>query len=474
MQAEKKGVCLLVVVVVVFLLLAYSNVYISPPLMLLGKQTAAVHELRGGPPTCCPSGFVLVMRYAGQQGAGIRALKSVQNWIKDLDLPMMIVEPFLQNSVMGVHPQKKGEEQSVKFSDMFDMDTFNAVSRSEGSPEMIAWSDYIITNATREAVFIEMKGIYTKEKFQPPTIQQSIHDGRGLNECTIQTITAPDNRRISLCQVREVKAKWIYRDTRILTHEDMYDSILRGLDPTNVTLIFSFWHGLWEVATDSEAVHNITDNDSSTDLDHKFQDSPKLHHYMEIYQKKFLTAAEERESRYVAVMIRAEHTVRQLKWDKRSKIPEKLEECLYELQDETNEAMRLVGASKLLVTSDVGNYGSGTWHSRSNEVFHSRVKRGVERLYMGREGWSFEQWEHSFIDSLGGVTDRGYVAALQRVLATSSKTACLVLMGGGRFQELSLENYLHNTRHKPHTRCVQLVCMERLFEELFKSMLAKG
>ena len=64
----------------------------------------------------------------------------------------------------------------------------------------------------------------------------------------------------------------------------------------------------------------------------------------------------------MAVMIRAEHSVRQFKWDKSSKIPEKLEECLYELQDETNEAMRQVGAKKLLVTSDVGYYGSGTWY----------------------------------------------------------------------------------------------------------------
>ena len=197
------------------------------------------------------------------------ALKSVQRWIKVLGLPMMIVEPFLQNSVMGVHPQMKGEEQSVKFSDMFDMDSFNAVSRSEGSPEMIAWPDYI-TNAPRKAVFIEMIIIPREKKFQPPIIEQS-----NGNECTVRTILAPDDRSISLCQVRETKAYWKYRRVHTLSHEDMYGTILRGFDPANITLIFSFWHGLWEVATDSEAVHNITDNDSSTDLDHKFKDKPK-------------------------------------------------------------------------------------------------------------------------------------------------------------------------------------------------------
>ena len=318
-----------------------------------------------------------------------------------------------------------------------------------------------------------MKLIPTKNEFLPP---QSIEP----NVCTVRTITAPDNTSISLCQVREARAYWKHGDTHTLSDEDMYASILSGLDPANITLILSIWHGPWSVmniAFDSQAVHNITDNGSSTDLHLMLKDSPKLHYYMEVYQNKFLTAPGERESRYVAVMIRAEHSMRKFWQERSSNISANIQECLCQLQAKTKEAMRAIGTSKLLVTSDVGYYGSGTWHDhneRNVTDIQDMVKRGVERLYKGREGWSFEQWEQSFIETLGGVTDRGYVAALQRVLATSSKTACLVLMGGGRFQELSLENYLHHTRHQSYTRCVHLVCVERKYSELFSSMVKRA
>ena len=469
MQKEKNCMSLLIVLCVVFVLLAFSYVYIPPWQMLSTRQ--AVHEPRRGSHSYYYSGFVLVLRYNGQQGAGVVGVKSVQRWIKDLGLPMMIVEPFLQNSVMGVHPQMKGEEQSVKFSDMFDMDLFNTVSRSEGSPEMIAWSDYI-TNATREAVFIEMISVAHNDNLQCPTIQPTI-DG-GPSKCSVRTITAPDNTNVSLCQIREVIANYKNGDNHTLADEDTYgtNGILRGLNLINVTLIFSFWPaGVRKVATNPREVHNVS---SSMDQDYKFQASPKLHHYMKTYQKYFLTAPGERESRYVAVMIRAEHSVIQFKMENSSNISANIEECLHQLQDTTNEAMRAVGTSKLLVTSDVGYYGSGSWYAhKKTKAIQQRVKIGIERLYEGREEWSFEQWEQSFIETLGGVTDRGYVAALQRVLAASNKTACLVLMGGGRFQELSLENYLHHTRHQPHTRCVHLVCIQMKYAKSFNSMLAR-
>ena len=497
MQREKKGVFALVLLCIIFLLSAY--VYVSPRLVLVKRQeleSVKTQELESQRDTRThPCGFVVVRRYSGQQGAGVKALTSVQRWIKDVRLPMMIVEPFLQNSVVGVHRRRRGQEEGAKFSDMFDMDSFNAASRSKGLPEMVAWSDYI-ASAPRQAVSLDMMAISKTEDFQPPSIQPpsiqppsiqppSIQPTAGM-ECRVIAITAPDGTTVSLCEVRRVMAPWKFANTHTLSEEDVYGTILRGLDPTNVTLIFSLWRGPWGVDTVATAAlqaipNGTTDNDTSADLDYMFQDSPKLHHSMEIYQNKFLTAPGERESRYVAVMIRAEHSVLQFQVERSSNISARLENCLHQLQDKTDEAMRSVGTDKLLVTGDVGYYGSGTWHDTVSNPqkgnvtdIQCRVKRGVERLYEGGERWSFEQWEQSFIEASGGITDRGYVAALQRVLATSSQAACLVLMGGGLFQSLSLENYLHHTRHQAHTRCIHLVCMQRKYVESFTSMLTRA
>ena len=53
-----------------------------------------------------------------------------------------------------------------------------------------------------------------------------------------------------------------------------------------------------------------------------------------------------------------------------------------------------------------------------------------------------------------GSTDRGYIAAIQRVLA--SRADCLVLVGGGDFQSMAVYDFMnfHNS-----SKCVHLVCV---------------
>ena len=144
---------------------------------------------------------------------------------------------------MGVHQQMKGEEQGVKFSDMFDIAAFNAVSQSKGFSEMIAWSDYI-TNAPRDAVFVEMIDISHEKKLKPVTIQHPI--ANGSNKCTVRTITAPDNTSVTHCQVREAKVYWQRRNTHTLSHRDIYDTILRGLNPANIIHFLAWAMEYWK------------------------------------------------------------------------------------------------------------------------------------------------------------------------------------------------------------------------------------
>ena len=70
---------------------------------------------------------------------------------------------------------------------------------------------------------------------------------------------------------------------------------------------------------------------------------------------------------------------------------------------------------------------------------------------------SFEVWEETFVTAADGVTTPGYIAALQRTLA--SQANCLVLMGGGHFQDLALQEYkrLHPVKKKA---CVHYVCVD--------------
>ena len=68
---------------------------------------------------------------------------------------------------------------------------------------------------------------------------------------------------------------------------------------------------------------------------------------------------------------------------------------------------------------------------------------------------SINDWEHSFVMAADGETNRGYIAALQRIVASRAEN--ILLMGGGSFQSLAVQDYIEF--HGSKKKCVYLVCM---------------
>ena len=421
-------------------------------------------------------GYVLVLKYAGQQGSGVQVLSSLQQWIRNLGLPMKVVEPFIQNSALGIHPAEKANGKSVRFGEMFDLDNFNDVSRRRGQAEMIPWSVYRASAQGQAAVFVNMVRVYDHASLSAPTF--SWQNG-GSGRCNVTEITGPDKTSVSLCQGRRAKVYFNLGTRYPLSSEEVYKSLLGGLDPSNITLIFSFWDKPWQVEKYA-ATPVLQPNTIVLHQELKYKASRNLLNSAIAYQNKFL-AAPGVESRYVAVMIRAEFSILNFRRMRSKNTSKDLEKCMDELVKETDAAMKAVDASGLFVTSDVGYFGSGSWNKTISSPekgdvadVERRVKRTVERLYAGRQGWTFEEWERSFVEASGGVDERGYVAALQRVVATDRKAACLVLLGGGSFHELSLGQYLYNTNNRTHPCCVRMVCMNGNRRKTLTSMLEKA
>ena len=115
---------------------------------------------------------------------------------------------------------------------------------------------------------------------------------------------------------------------------------------------------------------------------------------------------------------------------------------------------------RTFVSVDVGRFGSGSWHTTLQdaadavEKFSLTVQDAV--IAMVNTTMTFLEWESGFVKSSGGIEDRGYIAALQRTIA--SRADCLVLVGGGNFIKLALHEYLLN-HPDPQTWCIHYVCV---------------
>ena len=179
---------------------------------------------------------------------------------------------------------------------------------------------------------------------------------------------------------------------------------------------------------------------------------------------RVLTAAKRYKQLYLgvstslAVMLRTEHVIHN-KLD--------LPYCLHEVVNVTRKLRGKVAGGIPMVAVDFGKYGSNTWqwYGSNNEGVGKMLTIKVLPSLLGKR-MSYGEWEKTFSVATNGSTNQGYVAAVQRTIA--SKANCLILMGGGRYQESVLRDYLklHPLKQK---QCIHFVCADN--EEDMKNIV---
>ena len=208
-------------------------------------------------------------------------------------------------------------------------------------------------------------------------------------------------------------------------------------------------------------------------LSHKFYPSPKLLNDAKYYTNTYL-----RGQTKVAVMIRSEQAIRGFQTGNRLK---QLNLCINKVVDIARNLTSTTSSpntSNIFLTLDVGKYGSNSVESvlrlskynlknKSSDVITS-VKNIVPTLY-GRN-WTFVEWEESFIKAADGYENPGYIASLQRTIA--SRADCLILMGGGDYQRLALHDYLE-LHPDTSQQCLQFVCFKEGLQEQFSEQFSE-
>lgn len=362
---------------------------------------------------------VLVLRYMGQQGVAVKALTSLQCWTGHTGLPVAIVEPALSGTVMTGNIVR----EDMAMSDLFDIDHFNTLSRLNGYPEVIEKGEFF-KQSSKNIVFV------------------TIEKGSEFKEESAQTCLAPSNSVLAsltekgYCIVKEVSVS-----NERLTTQTFRDILGSWLD-VGVTVVFSRF-GPWLSSEGGVKCKGINDNSTNA----QYQPSIKVLDGAESYEQLYLDTADP-----IAVMLRTEHILYRNRFN--------LTQCL---QDVVTTTKRVQGGSTSnipMIALDFGKYGSNTWEwavaDHEARVTGKRLVEETLQVLLGNK-MSFEEWEETFAIATGNRTSPGYMAAVQRSIASRAK--CLIMMGGGDFQELILRDYLkfHAEEEK---RCAHLVCAD--------------
>ena len=408
-------------------------------------------------------GYVLTIFYSGQQAAGVNALISQQCWVGSFGLPMYIVEPYIENSIL-VSSAGPDSVNSSRFSDHFDIGAFNTAAKSMGYAQLATWEEFIQT-AKRNAILIDFDVGGGKAAVQ--------RKSQAHVQVMWQQETGCYNRRLGLrlsylvsngfCIRKVVFISHLYTTTQVFNDSEMSSFIFGTYHPRDITLIFRTWRSPWYVPNPKLDNPNICKHAFTSGIKENLYQSRWLVELAEYYEKMFLKPRNS-----LAVMLRTEHVINRLavkhNQGKMQDTRRMFDECMEKVVTTAHDLQEELATEAVFVTADFGKYGSGSWNMPlfteilesigKDHVLHT-AKETVSTLY--RHKMTFEQWEDTFSQATGGIEDRGNIAALQRTIA--SRADCLILVGGGNFLKLAREEYIHNHPNQT-TQCLHYVCFK--------------
>ncbi len=428
-------------------------------LLTKSKDTHAI-SLKTSSPN---SGYIVTMTYNSQMTRAIRNLMGQQCWARSMiGLSLSITEPFSAESKL-VHYRRfwdglknKNLHNAVLFGEYFDVDFYNRVSLNESSSQITRWKDFLSDSKTpRKLVTVilpskrcdfDLKpGDVNLEKQVPPCLY-----GKNFNELIVGL-----KERFQIHSVKKVCL-----DCGKLKHklslEELRDTIF-GSDPNiseyivlmNTWRNFAFTRSWLEVPSYCKEAENPKSSKrliSSTSVaDHSKQ-----------YKDKII-----KHEKVVAVMFRIERFLT-LKILNRSS--ETLDSCIEKTLQIHDKLVseRYSGKAGTFITLDIGRFGSklmkdnktvSKYGQDSLESINKSVAKMIPTIYNGQFK-SMEEYEDTFVKITGGVTERGYISMVQRSIATEAD--CLIVMGGGSYQQVAISQYLSNHPLKP---CIYAVCV---------------
>ena len=412
--------------------------------------------------------YTIVLYLAGQQASGVQALLNLQCRAHSLELPMVILEPIIpQNKFKALPPLHFNEsgapqldlsqlESVMSFSDLFDLEMFNKMSSEMDYAPLIPRESFF-ERAPRKIVLVVL---FDEERNELPEIIRLWPKHGLLPDSCFDPLTSHLSNdpkyqiyqiiQKGFCVIKVVLFQMTRGKPLIFTEAQLRRSILGRQSYTDITLVFNVWMPKF-VMPGSKGSECINSGYHSSK--EQLQPSKRLLANAKYYEDHFLKSG--RNS--LTLMIRLEHIYTFLRRPKRQYEEWTVEKCLNAAKKEIQEFHETKSFSKPFVTLDIGKYGSKSLSSAGLQKIKNDtelINKFLLSLYDGE--WNLKEWEESFVEATGGIEDSSYVAALQRTLA--SKAECLILVGGGMFQELTVRNYM--STHDKADWCIHYLCIK--------------
>ncbi len=403
--------------------------------LLLNKKNTAYSVVEPNSPRTQSEGFLVSLGFWEQQTQGLLNFHQLQCLANHIG--MRVVEPFLTGTSYSLNPAIKDAESLGK---LINMDVWNSkLSSAHGYQPVLSWEIF-----KQEA---PMQLIIHCIQYRAAGVFPRSIDFNGIqNGCSKECYEQFDPLLLLLQQegfkqIRKSCTNVLKLSlTSTVSFKEFKESIFARYDPSTVTVIFDEFRGLdphlggvrLPLQLDSPCIHTRR-------LPPKIiVPSAQIMKDAERYYTKI--------AKNVGILARIE----KIHANRHTFI-----ECVEKAVQIKEELYKNQSLRNTFLSMDVGKYGS-----TSVNIFHANqlLTQGqtlFEKVYTQEENWTFQEWEKSF-SSIASSGNVAYVANLQRTIA--AKATCLILIGGGSFQEQAEQWHREQFYPELSNQCVYTVC----------------
>jgi len=389
-------------------------------------------------------GYILPYSIFEEQSNGAKNLWQLQIWANMVN--MHVVEPFAINSVftmMGIAPNF-GE--ALRFGDYFDIEKWNEmVVKTFGSP-LVQWEEFI-AKAPRDAILLYMTR--SKTTIKPLTI---VYDDDVDDRCLRKGLTIPKSDLQWINQTFNITKRVCYlfagNKPHALTISKFKSIIFGDLMPNRVSLIIRSWMGIRPSRISITPMYAFMPPFSMENL--AFPPSTRVLKAYKSYTSQYIGS-----KTYVGIVFRSHHVLFYNKYGYAHNftgMSQKLLQCSKQLKDELD---KIRAQHEIFLAIDLGTFGSKKY-SASDRLVPLRDQIHFD-IFNGSLPAS--QREERLKNASGGITDCGFIAQLEKVIATNAN--CIILLGRkSGFVSSSLSLYL---KQHPVDRCVVSICYQDIY-----------
>ena len=388
-------------------------------------------------------GFAIVSVYSEQQVGAAMNLLTLCKWSKYVKI--YPVEPFVRESMYRLPKSlsKTVTLKALRFRDYFNISFWNTLSPQYGAAKLVSWETFM-RNKPQSFIFVVLLTNLKSNTTSNTLFVNNETENESL--CRRRYLQFLARYKSELDHVLQVKlVRQVCMSIVVpMSIREFSEQIYGGFKSNEVIVWFSVWRGIAKgsrILLLEEFYHRTPETLTMLQRSGKIMQDSKL--YVEEIMKSTF-------GHYIAISVR---TVTRAKFMDSKNHYAFFHNCYKKLKPAIAMATLNISSSKIFVAADLGRFGDTyAYVYMSNEMMTLVLNELFDVVYNG--SLTIDKWEQSFIDVTNGITDSGYIAALQSNILQNS--GCLVMFGGkSYFQGNALHKYKQSRIGKG---CVIEVC----------------